>query len=129
MRRDSECCGGVLRFFAGLDRRDSVARSVFAVWVILFGVAIGQEEDIRGPKPLIEIPVVEPATPWLAYLGFGVLALLVIGALIWMLKRKSKPVITAEDLAKRELDRLVREGSDLEAGDFALAAIRARSGI
>lgn len=121
MRREGERCGGVLRFFAGLDRRDSVARSAFAVWVILFGVAIGQEEDIRGPKPLIEVPVVESATPWLTYVAFGVLALLVVGGLIWMLMRKSKPEISAEDFAKQELDRLGREGSGLEAGDFALA--------
>lgn len=94
------------------------------IWFTMLSPVFGQgaEEDIRGPKPLIEIPVAEPATPWFLYGLSGALALLVIGLLVWMVKRRSKPETSVEDLAKRELERLDREGSDLEAGDFALAA-------
>ncbi|MFC7336411.1 hypothetical protein ACFQY0_04415 [Haloferula chungangensis] len=94
------------------------------MWLGLVASAVGQgaEEDIRGPKPLIAVPEVEPATPWGLYVLGGLLALLVIGVLIWLLKRKTVPEVSAEDLAKRELDKLGREGTELEAGDFALAA-------
>ncbi|MEP4078570.1 DUF4381 family protein [Haloferula sp.] len=80
------------------------------------------EDDIRGPKALIEIPVPEPPTPWMSYALWGLLAVLLIAGLVWVLKSRSKPMVTAEDRAKKELDRLGREGSDLEAGEFALAA-------
>ncbi|MGJ8633397.1 MAG: hypothetical protein ACSHX7_05705 [Luteolibacter sp.] len=79
-------------------------------------------EDIRGAKALIEIPVQEAATPWGMYLLFGILALLLIGGLIWFFKKRAKPEATAEELARKELDLLERDGAQAEAGEFALAA-------
>jgi hypothetical protein len=80
------------------------------------------EDDIRGPKPLIEIPDPEPVVPWFSYSLWALLALLVVAVIVWAIKRRSKPETTAEELARRELDRLGKEGTDLDAGDFALAA-------
>lgn len=97
------------------------------VGVMVFALAVpllAQQavEDIRGPKPLIEIPEPEPATPWLNYGLWALLAVLLIAGLVWMIKRRSKAEVTAEERAKLELERLGRRGSDLEAGEFALAA-------
>jgi hypothetical protein len=105
--------------------RDFLKNGVgFLFWLGMGGAAFGQEveEDIRGPKALIEIPVSEPATSWSQYALWGLLAVVVIGVLVWILRRRSQPVATAEDLARKELDRLGRDGGGLEAGDFALAA-------
>lgn len=80
------------------------------------------EEDIRGPKPLIEIPPPDPAVPWLTYSLWGILALLVIGILLGWCLRKKPVALTAEERARRELEVLGKEGTTMEAGDFALAA-------
>ena len=87
--------------------------------------AFGQaapEEDIRGPKPVIEIPVPEPATPWLEYGLWGLLALVVLGGLLGWIFKKKRVEISAENRARRELDLLGRDGGTMEAGDFAAAA-------
>ena len=87
--------------------------------------AFGQgapEEDIRGPKPVIEIPAPEPATPWLEYGLWGLLALVVLGGLLWWIFKKKRVEISAENRARRELDLLGRDGGTMEAGDFAAAA-------
>ena len=120
------------RLMAGVDKRDSllrlgyegqgVARSGFAFWWLLVGGAMAQEEDIRGPKALIEIPVAPEATPWGMYVFFGLLALLVVGVIVWLLMKRKAPEVTSEELARKELDRLGRDGAQLEAGEFALAA-------
>jgi hypothetical protein len=96
----------------------------FFVWAMLSGIMLAQqpEGDIRGPKPLIEVPVVEVPTPWWTYPLWGALALLVIGGVIWMIKQRTRPEVTAEERARLELEQLGKEGTHLPAGDFALAA-------
>jgi hypothetical protein len=87
--------------------------------------AFGQgapEEDIRGPKPVIEVPVPEPATPWLEYGMWVLLVLVVLGGLLWWILKKKRVEISAENRARRELDLLGRDGGTMEAGDFAAAA-------
>ena len=59
---------------AWFDKRDGVARSTLWIWLCSVGTVAAQEDDIRGPKPLIEIPEPEPVTPWLSYALWGLLA-------------------------------------------------------
>ena len=96
-------------------------------WLMLLATtgalfAQGVEEDIRGPKPLIEIPVTPEPTPWLLYLACAAVALAVVGALVWWLMKKNKGVASAEEKAVRELTALEKNGGDLTAEGFALAA-------
>ena len=99
-------------------------KSGWFVWFVLVAPVFGQEvaDDIRGPKPLVVIPDVPEPTPWLVYLAVAVVVLLVGALLVWALTRKKKVVASAEEKAVRELSDLEKNGADLEAGDFALAA-------
>ena len=92
------------------------------VFVVPLAAQDAPEEDIRGPKPLIEVPRPDPALPWMTWALWGILALLVIGLLLWWFLRKKPVALTAEERARKELEILGREGSAMEAGDFALAA-------
>lgn len=109
---------------SGVEKRDGVTRTGMLLWVGMAASVMAQqvEEDIRGPKALIDIPESEVATPWMNYALWGLLAFVVIATLVWVIKRRSKSEVTAEDRAKQDLEKLGREGSDLEAGEFALAA-------
>ena len=99
-------------------------KRVCLMMLVVMGSVYGQEgmEDIRGAKPLIEIPVVEEAVSWLVYAGVGVAVLLLVGGLIWWLGRKRAVAVSSEQKAIRELGELEKRGVDLAAGDFALAA-------
>lgn len=79
-------------------------------------------QDIRGPKPLVEVPEPVPPTPWLAYglVALGVLA--AIAGLVWWLTRKRRVVLTPEQKARRELDQLRGQGGAMAADVFAEAA-------
>ena len=59
---------------------------------------------------MIEVPVPEPATPWLEYGLWGLLALVVLGGLLWWIFKKKRVEISAEGRARRELDLLGRDG-------------------
>ena len=95
--------------------------------LLWFGLAVSLfaqagEDDIRGPKPLIERAATPEPTPWLVYVAIAAVALLVIGALVWFFTRKKKRIASAEEKAVRELRDLQKKGGDLSAGAFALAA-------
>lgn len=85
---------------------------------------LAQGEDIRGAKPLIEIPAPEKASAWLLYALIGITALLLIAGIIWWLKRRKRPEVSVEQWARHELDGLQRNGGAMVPGDFALAASR-----
>ncbi|GAA5481078.1 DUF4381 family protein [Haloferula sargassicola] len=94
-----------------------------ALLVVASGALLAQEtEDIRGPKPLIEIPEPPQATPWMTYGLIALLAVAVIVVLVWLLRRKSVEVLTPEQRARKELDVLRNDGRGMAAGDFAEAA-------
>ncbi|MBB5351276.1 uncharacterized membrane protein (UPF0136 family) [Haloferula luteola] len=91
--------------------------------VALIGQSMAQEGgDIRGPKPIVEIPVPEEPTSigWVIAIALGLL-LLTAGIVGW-LRRKKGVVLSAEEQANGELDRLGREGGRMAAGVFAEAA-------
>lgn len=81
-------------------------------------------EDIRGEKPLIEIPAPEQAPTWPLITWIAVAVLLIAAGIFWWLRRKQRPEISAEQWAQQELDELQRTGSTLPPSDFALAASR-----
>jgi len=99
-------------------------RQIYFLWLATVVPVLAQdsEADIRGPKPLIELPVDPEPTPWLQYSLIGAAAFLLVGMLIWWLTRKKLVVFSAEQKAVRELQKLEGRGADLEAGDFALEA-------
>lgn len=103
--------------------RRSVVIYPFAVWLAVFPLSVrAQEGDIRGPKPLVEVPQPVPPTPW----GMVVLSLVVaaalIGVLVWWLLRKKAVAVSPEETARRELLRLRSDGESMDAGEFAEAA-------
>lgn len=84
---------------------------------------IAQEaEDIRGPKPLVEIPAPVPQTPWGMYILSAIFAAALIGGLLWWLLRKKPAAPTPEELARKELARLRNDGGAMRADEFAKAA-------
>jgi Domain of unknown function (DUF4381) len=79
-------------------------------------------EDIRPPKPLIEIPQPPAPFPWQWWIAGGVVLILIIGLLIWLLKkRKRKPEASAIERAKSALDRIETQGANLSSEGFATA--------
>jgi len=81
-----------------------------------------EAEDIRGAKPLIDIPAPEKASAWPLYVLIGVLVLLLIAGIFWWMKRRARPEVSAEQWARQELDDLRSSGGAMLPGDFALAA-------
>lgn len=103
--------------------RRSVVIYPLAVWFAVLPLSVrAQEGDIRGPKPLVEVPQPVPPTPW----GMVVLSLVVaaalIGVLVWWLLRKRVVAVSPEEAARRELSRLRSDGESMDAGEFAEAA-------
>lgn len=80
------------------------------------------QDDIRGPKPLVEIPLPEPQVPWERNVLVGLLVLLLLGGLFAWWKSRKPAVASAEEKARRALVKLERDGDTLEAGDFAAGA-------
>jgi hypothetical protein len=93
---------------------------VGAAWI---ATAEAQDaEDIRGPKPLVEIPQPPPPTPWLTYALIAAGVLLAVALLVWWLLRKKPVVLTPEQRARKELDQLRGEGGAMPPDLFAEAA-------
>ena len=82
------------------------------------------EEDIRGPKPLIKVVPREQPSAWPMVALIGLIFLLLIAGIVWWMKRRAKPGLTAEQWARQELDGLQRTGDGMMPGDFAVAASR-----
>lgn len=80
------------------------------------------QEDIRGPKPLVEIPVVEepPVALWAGAAG-GVL-FLSAAAMAWAKFMRGKRKDTPRDAALNHLSALEVTGRSVEAEAFALRA-------
>lgn len=77
------------------------------------------EEDIRGPKPLIEIPVPEEP-PYLLWLGIGGALLLLLAAwFIWRSYRKKQILKSPPEIALASLAELEANRESLEAEAFA----------
>lgn len=96
-------------------------------WGAIFSLLVlplrAQElEDIRGAKPLVEIPKAAAETNWLPYLIGAAAILLIIAAIWWWLRRKKMHELSLEDWARLELDDLQKNERDMKPGDFALAA-------
>lgn len=85
----------------------------------LFAQAPGDAEDIRGPKPLVEIPQPEkpPVVLWLSIAG-GVL-LLVIAWLIWKRRAHKIRLKSPPEVALATLAELERNHEELPAEVFA----------
>ena len=94
---------------------------VAAVLASALPCAAQEAEDIRGPKPPVEIPPPPPETPWGIWIAAAVLALLCAGMLVWWLRRRKPAAATPEEIARRELSRLRAGGDLMDAGEFAAA--------
>ena len=81
-----------------------------------------ESEDIRGPKPPIELPEAVPVTPWGMYALIAFIALVIIGGLLWWLLRKQVVTATPEEIARKELSRLRAKCDLMKADEFAEAA-------
>lgn len=92
--------------------------------LLLTATLSAQEEDIRGAKPLIEIPEPEKAAAWPLYALIGAAVLLLAAGIFWWLRRRRRPALSTEEWAQRELDGLQADGAAMMPGDFALAASR-----
>lgn len=77
------------------------------------------QEDIRGPKPLVEIPVPEkpPIAVW-AGIGGGVL-LLLITAYLWRVYARRQRLKSPPEVAMASLTDLEKTGEALVAEEFA----------
>lgn len=117
---------GTVRTLVDLSGADACRagrrRSAFAQTVILvvaFALnARGEEDDIRGPRPPMEIPAPETfsLTPWLA--GAGALAAAAV--LYWWWRRRGRRRETAAvDRAMNELNAIDRERNAVDAGPLA----------
>ncbi len=100
----------------------SFQRTIFA-GAILAGRLLGQEvpetDDIRGPKPLIEIPKPEQADYTLWFVLAGLALLTVLGWFLWrFLRAKQKPPAPS-DIALSDLSALGSQGGSMPAAEFA----------
>lgn len=89
-------------------------------FIIATGALLAQEaEDIRGPKPLIEIPKPEVPDYTLWFVIVGMLVLAILGWVLWRrLAGKRKPQ-TATEIALSSLSELGSRGESLPADEFA----------
>lgn len=98
----------------------SVLGTLLAAAPLMAQVATpGDAEDIRGPKPLIEIPVPEKPTYTLWIAIAGVLLLAVIAWFIWKSFRNKKHQDSPPEIALAALTELEAERETLDAEAFA----------
>ena len=77
------------------------------------------EDDIRGPRPAVEIPVLKEfsLTPWL--IGAGILVAAVLLFWWWKKGRRGAAAVSAQNRAMHDLSAIDRERNNLEAGPLA----------
>ncbi|MCP5544532.1 MAG: DUF4381 domain-containing protein [Akkermansiaceae bacterium] len=97
-------------------------RSVSIMLLTVSSVLAQEAEDIRGPKPPVELPDTVPVTPWGMYALIAFIALGIIGGLLWWLLRKQVVATTPEEIARKELSRLRAKCDLMKADEFAEAA-------
>ncbi len=78
-----------------------------------------EEEDIRGPKPLIEIPVPEKPNYTLWISAAGGAAVLAAAIAFWMRRQRKKNLASPRQIALESLAALDADRSDLTADQFA----------
>lgn len=76
-------------------------------------------EDIRGPKPLVEIPLPEKSSYTLAFAIAGVILLVIVGWIIWKSFRNKKLKESPPEIALAALTSLETEQDTLDAEAFA----------
>ena len=88
--------------------------------ILTTGSLLAQEnEDIRGPKPLIDIPKVAQPDHTLWFILAGLLFVAILGWFLWRrFAGKHKPQ-TSSEIALTSLSELGSGGEDLPAAEFA----------
>ena len=81
-------------------------------------MAAGAEEDIRGPRPAVEIPVME-SSPWLMWLCVAAAIASVVLLWRWLRRRRATPGQTAAARALDELDAVYGVRNELDAAPLA----------
>lgn len=78
-----------------------------------------EAEDIRGPKPPVDIPMPDQPdyTIWIAIAVLVVLA--IAGCLLWIYFKGKRNIQTPAEVALSTLSELGSHGDDLAAGEFA----------
>jgi len=79
-------------------------------------------EDIRGPKPLIEIPKPEQPDHTLWFVLAGLALLGILGWFLWKRFRKTQKPRTPSEIALSDLSELGSRGETLPAEEFAQRA-------
>ncbi len=85
----------------------------------LFAQDAAEMEDIRGPKPLIEIPKPEQADYTLWFVLAGLLLLTILGWVLWRYFRAKQKPPTPSDIALSDLSSLGSQGESIPAAEFA----------
>ncbi|RYD22203.1 MAG: DUF4381 family protein [Verrucomicrobiaceae bacterium] len=104
----------------------SISRPVFACCLLAVSAAghlsaqqPAPEEDIRGPKPLVEIPVPkEPEYAFWAGVAGGALAVVVI-AVLWKMRKRKLHRQSPREVALGSLSELESTHAQLQAEAFA----------
>lgn len=99
-------------------------RVICAAVLVAMSYAVEPEEDIRGPRGLIEIPTPPPAdyTPW--WIAAGVLAFLALAFFAWKWWKKSHTPPTAYAIALQALKALPLDRPDESFANEVSAILR-----
>jgi hypothetical protein len=99
----------------------SILRLCIALGGVSFASAQGQttEDDIRGPKPLVEIPEPEkfPVALWATIAG--VVLLLAVAALLWRRYARKQRLKSPREIALASLVELESDRESMSAESFA----------
>lgn len=85
----------------------------------LFAQGAEEVEDIRGPKPLIEIPQPEQANYTLWFVLAGIVVLAILGWVCWKRFGAQQKAKTPSAIALSDLSELAAQGERLPAAEFA----------
>ena len=96
-----------------------VAFSLLWLHCLSASAAEAPEDDIRGPRPAVEIPVPKEFsfTPWL--IGAGILLAAVLLLWWWKKGRSGAAGVSAQNRAMHDLSAIDRERNNIDAGPLA----------